>query len=249
MSAFHRNHGPPASIVYSRGKRWLLAVYSIHTSPVKLLITAGPTREAIDPVRYLSNRSSGRMGYALAQAAVDAGHAVTLISGPVSISAPAGVHLIKVESAQQMYEAVQSTIASAEVAIFSAAVADYRPVQVAEQKIKKDEADLILYLERTPDILGSARNAFGFQGILVGFAAETEKLLEHAADKLRRKQCDLLVANDVSQPGIGFDSEENEVTLFLPDGTVHRLPRSSKLEIARSILRKVETLASALQSP
>ena len=216
---------------------------------MKLLITAGPTREAIDPVRYLSNRSSGRMGYALAQAGLEAGHEVVLISGPVAIPAPAGVRLIQVESAQQMHDAVQAAIGSVDAAIFSAAVADYRPAQVAEQKIKKHDSELVLHLERTPDILGSARSVFGFRGLLVGFAAETQNLAAYATDKLQRKGCDLLVANDVSQPGIGFDSAENEVTLFLPDGTVQRLPRSSKLEIARSILRKVEALTPGPHTP
>lgn len=216
---------------------------------MKLLITAGPTREAIDPVRYLSNRSSGRMGYALAQAGLEAGHEVVLISGPVAIPAPAGVRLIQVESAQQMHDAVQAAIGSVDAAIFSAAVADYRPVRVAEQKIKKHDSELVLHLERTPDILGSARSVFGFRGLLVGFAAETQNLAAYATDKLQRKGCDLLVANDVSQPGIGFDSAENEVTLFLPDGTVQRLPRSSKLEIARSILRKVEALTPGPHTP
>ena len=218
---------------------------------MKLLITAGPTREALDPVRYLSNRSSGKMGYALAQAAAEAGHEVTLISGPVSIPVPAStqVRLVKVESAQEMYNAVQHHLGSADGAIFSAAVADYRPAQVAEQKIKKHEAELVLRLERTPDILGSARSVFGFRGVLVGFAAETEHLIDHAMDKARRKQCDLVVANDVSQAGIGFDREENEVTLCFPDGIAHPLPRGSKLEIARSIISKVEALAPGPHAP
>lgn len=215
---------------------------------MKILITAGPTREALDPVRYLSNRSSGKMGYALAQEAVEAGHEVTLISGPVSIAPPAIVHLIRVESAQQMHDAVRDHITTVDAAIFSAAVADYRPAMVAEQKIKKHDSELVLRLERTPDILGSARRAFGFRGVLVGFAAETERLIEHAMDKLKRKQCDLVVANDVSQTGIGFDSEQNEVTLCLPDGTAKSLPRSSKLELARLIIRQVEALAPGHQA-
>ena len=144
------------------------------------LITAGPTREPLDPVRYLTNRSSGRMGYALAEAARDAGHEVTLISGPVFLPAPTGIKLVKVETAREMFEAVQTHIASADVAIFAAAVAIYRPVMKAEQKIKKSAETLTLELERTEDILGSARSVFGFKGCLVGFAAETEKLVEHA---------------------------------------------------------------------
>ncbi len=218
-------------------------------SPVHLLITAGPTREPIDPVRYLSNRSSGRMGYALAQAALEAGHAVTLISGPVNLPAPEGAQLVPVQSAQDMHEAVRQHLAACDAAIFSAAVADYRPVQVAAQKIKKHDDELVLRLERTPDILGATRSEFGYRGVLVGFAAETENLIAHAQDKLRRKQCDLIVANDVSRAGIGFDSEENEVTLCLPDGQTQPLPRRSKLEIARCIISKVEALVAARTAP
>ncbi len=209
---------------------------------MNLLITAGPTREAIDPVRYLSNRSSGRMGYALAQAALEAGHGVTLISGPVSIPAPVGAQVVRVESAQDMYEAVRSHLASQDAAIFAAAVADYRPAQVAGQKIKKASEQLTLQLERTPDILGSARAVFGFQGVLVGFAAETEDLLAHAQEKLHRKGCDLLIANDVSRPGTGFDSEENEVTLLFPNAAPRPLPRGPKTAIAREIIRLVSGL-------
>ncbi len=204
---------------------------------MNLLITAGPTREAIDPVRFLSNRSSGRMGYALAQAALEVGHRVTLVSGPVSILAPQGVTLVRVESAQEMFEAVREHLPHQDAAIFAAAVADYRPAQVAGQKIKKASEELTLKLERTPDILGSARSVFGFKGLLVGFAAETQDLVAHAQDKLRRKGCDLLIANDVSRPGTGFDSEENEVTLLLPDTPPQALPRGPKAAIAGEILR------------
>lgn len=216
---------------------------------LKLLITAGPTREPIDPVRYISNRSSGRMGYALAEAALEAGHEVILISGPVNITAPSSATVVKVETAQQMFDAVYQRIGACAAAIFSAAVADYRPAQVAEQKIKKQADEMTLHLERTPDILGSARGVMGFQGVLVGFAAETQELIAHAQEKMRRKGCDLLAANDVSRAGIGFDSEENEVTLCSPDGRIETLPRTSKLEIARRILRKVEALAAARPTP
>lgn len=203
------------------------------------LITAGPTREPLDPVRYLTNRSSGKMGYALAEAALAEGHEVTLISGPVTLPEPAGVQLVSVETARQMFEAVQAHLSSAQVAIFAAAVADYRPAITSTQKIKKQSETLTLELERTEDILGSARTLFGFKGYLVGFAAETEKLIEHAQDKLARKGCDLVVANDVSQPGIGFDSSENAVTLCLPGGETHVLPQQSKAALAAEILRFV----------
>lgn len=211
---------------------------------MRLLITAGPTREPIDPVRFLSNRSSGRMGYALAEAACEAGHEVVLISGPVTISAPDGVTLIKVETAREMFAAVQTHLSGCDAAIFSAAVADYRPVQVGTQKMKKTADKLTLELERTEDILGSARSKLGFCGFLVGFAAETENLIEHAQEKLTRKGCDMIVANDVSQAGIGFDSVENEVTLCLPGGRTLHLPRQSKAALARDLIAHITQLSA-----
>jgi phosphopantothenoylcysteine synthetase/decarboxylase len=200
------------------------------------LITAGPTREPLDPVRYLSNRSSGKMGYALAAAAQAAGQEVTLISGPTALPCPDGVRLINVTTAQEMHDAVHRCLPSAEVAIFSAAVADYRPVQAAPQKIKKHGETLTLTLERTPDILGSARAA-GFKGVLVGFAAETENVLANAAGKLERKGCDLVVANDVSGTETGFDTDENEITLVFAGGKIQALPRAGKLALAEIIVR------------
>lgn len=212
---------------------------------MRVLITAGPTRESLDPVRYLSNRSSGRMGYALAEAARASGHTVVLISGPVALEAPEGVALIRVETAQQMYEAVAREIKGRDVAIFAAAVADYRPVAVAGQKIKKSADHLTLELERTPDILGAVRQSMGFEGYLVGFAAETENLISHAQDKLARKHCDMIVANDVSEPGIGFDSAENAVTLCLPDGQTLPLPRQPKTVLARTLMGLITERAAA----
>ena len=207
------------------------------------LITAGPTREPIDPVRYLSNRSSGKMGYALAAAAIEAGHTVTLISGPVAISAPVGVPVIHVETAQEMFDAVAARIKGADVAIFCAAVADYRVASVAGEKIKKSKDELTLTLVKNPDILGSARSVFGFAGFLVGFAAETSDLARHAFDKLKRKKCDLLVANDVSRSDIAFDREVNEVALFFPDGSREDLPLASKREIAAALIGRIESLS------
>jgi phosphopantothenoylcysteine synthetase/decarboxylase len=211
---------------------------------MRFLITAGPTREPIDPVRFLSNRSSGRMGYALAEAARDAGHEVLLISGPVTIPAPVGVTLIRVETAREMFDAVQGHLNGCDTAIFSAAVADYRPVQMAAQKMKKSAELLTLELERTADILGSARAKLGFSGFLVGFAAETENLIAHAQEKLERKGCDMIVANDVSQAGIGFDSAENEVTLCLPGGRTIALPRQSKAALARVLIAQITQLSA-----
>jgi len=211
---------------------------------MRLLITAGPTREALDPVRFLTNRSSGRMGYALAQAALDQGHEVLLISGPVCLRAPDGAQLHKVESAQEMLEAVQAMLPSVEIGIFAAAVADYRPVAKAAQKIKKNNASLSLELERTPDILGSAR-AMGFAGLLVGFAAETENLIEQAQAKLARKGCDLMLANDVSRPGLGFDSADNALSLCLPDGRVEHWPPAPKAELAARLIPFIVALAAS----
>jgi phosphopantothenate-cysteine ligase/phosphopantothenoylcysteine decarboxylase/phosphopantothenate--cysteine ligase len=213
---------------------------------MRFLITAGPTREPIDPVRFLSNRSSGRMGYALAEAACEAGHEVVLISGPVTIPAPEGVQLVRVETARDMFDAVQCHLGGSDAAIFSAAVADYRPVHFAAQKIKKSADKLTLELERTEDILGSARSTLGFRGFLVGFAAETENLIAHAMEKLERKGCDMIVANDVSQAGIGFDSAENEVTLCLPGGRTIALPRQSKTALARVLIAHILQLSAPI---
>lgn len=209
---------------------------------MRFLITAGPTREPIDPVRYLSNRSSGKMGYALAAAALAKGHEVLLISGPVNLAAPVGAEVLRVETAQEMFDAVAGRIVDAEAAIFCAAVADYRVAEVADEKIKKTGETLTLTLIKNPDILGSARSVFGFTGLLVGFAAETEKLAEHAVEKLRRKGCDLLVANDVSRSDIAFDRDENEVELFYRDGRHETLARASKREIAEGLVARVEEM-------
>ena len=206
------------------------------------LITAGPTREPIDPVRYLSNRSSGKMGYALAEAARAAGHSVTLISGPVVIAPPEGLTPILVETAQEMYEAVAPRLSGADIAIFCAAVADYRVASLAAEKIKKSEDELTLRLVKNPDILGSARTIFGFTGFLVGFAAETNDLAVHARDKLRRKKCDLIVANDVSRRETGFDVDLNEISLFFPDGTREDLPMASKRALAGQLIERIIAL-------
>jgi phosphopantothenoylcysteine decarboxylase/phosphopantothenate--cysteine ligase len=202
---------------------------------VNILITAGPTREAVDPVRYLSNRSSGKMGYALAAAAAKKGHQVLLISGPTCLDVPDKVDFLPVESATEMFDAVKHWIGRMDVALFAAAVADYRPAEVPTHKIKKADASLTLELIRNPDILGAARSQFGFQGSLVGFAAETENLESNARHKLERKGCDLIVANDVSRADIGFDSNENEVLLVYPDRT-EALPKDDKDHLAYHIL-------------
>jgi phosphopantothenoylcysteine synthetase/decarboxylase len=207
---------------------------------VKILITAGPTREPIDPARYISNRSSGKMGYALAEAALDLGHEVMLVTGPVSLSAPEGVTLIPAWSAAEMFAAVGGRIGECDVAIFAAAVADFTPAVVAKQKIKKTSEDtMTLELIKTRDILGSARGEFEFTGLLVGFAAETENVRENAIGKLQRKGCDFLVANDVSRKDIGFDGDQNEVVVYDKDGGEIPVPKGDKSEVAAAILRLI----------
>lgn len=211
---------------------------------MRLLVTAGPTREAIDPVRYLTNHSSGKMGFAIAEAAVARGHEVILVSGPVHLSPPENLaEWVAVESAREMYEAVRERIGTCDAGVFCAAVADYRPVAVPEHKIKKTGDTLNLELEKTEDILGSARSRFEFEGLLVGFAAETDRLDEYAWEKLDRKGCDFLVANDVSRADLGFDSDLNQVELYFANGQRESLPTQSKGEIGRKLVEIIEGLA------
>ncbi len=208
---------------------------------MKFLITAGPTREPIDPVRYLSNRSSGKMGYAIAQAAIDAGHEVVLVSGPVALTPPPVVDIVHVVTSDEMFEAVHSRVALADVCVLCAAVADFRPASVATTKIKKGKREaLTLELVPTRDILLSLRNlpraAEGNRPVVVGFAAETDAVLENAQRKLRDKGCALLVVNDVSRTDIGFESDENELTLLYASGERCVLPRAKKKVLAASLI-------------
>jgi phosphopantothenoylcysteine synthetase/decarboxylase len=202
---------------------------------LKLLVTAGPTREPIDPVRYLTNRSSGKMGYAIADAAAHAGHSVLLISGPTSLDVPAGVDFIPVETAAEMFAAVASYLPRMDAAVFAAAVADFTPATPSVQKIKKSDDSLSLELVKTKDILGSARESLGFTGFVVGFAAETENVESNARLKLVAKGCDLIVANDVSRNDIGFDSHDNEALLVFPDRT-ELFPKAPKHDLAIRII-------------
>ncbi len=204
-----------------------------------VLITAGPTREPIDPVRYISNRSSGKMGYALAEAALRRGARVVLITGPTALKAPAAAEIVSVETAAQMREAVLARLAEATVVIKAAAVSDYAPKAAAEKKIKRRGA-MTLELEPTADI--AAEVAARKQGqIVVGFAAETENVLENARRKLVAKSLDAIVANDISQPGIGMDSDRNAVTIITPAEIVE-VPESGKPEVARRILDVVHRI-------
>lgn len=205
---------------------------------MKILVTAGPTCEPLDPVRYLTNRSSGKMGYAIAEAAVESGHEVVLVSGPVELPKVPGAETVSVETAAEMADAVQSHL-DVDIAIFAAAVADYRPVEVPDQKIKKTGDRLVLELERTLDILGSMRNPWGYTGVLVGFAAETQNVLENARSKLERKGCDFLFANDVSRSDIGFDRDENEGVLLKRGGSEEFVGTREKSAVARWLLDRV----------
>jgi phosphopantothenoylcysteine decarboxylase/phosphopantothenate--cysteine ligase len=211
------------------------------TRGVKVLVTAGPTREPIDPVRFLTNRSSGKMGYTLAGAFAHEGHSVLLVSGPTHLDVPENVDFIPVETAAEMHDAVSKHIGRMDIAVFAAAVADYTPAKVESRKIKKSGDTLTLELVRTADILGSARHPFGFTGTLVGFAAETENLEANAREKLARKLCDLVIANDVSQPGIGFDSDHNQVLLVYPDRTTS-LPFASKHDLSLQLVDAIVAL-------
>jgi len=198
-----------------------------------VLITAGPTHEDIDPVRFISNRSSGKMGYAIAQAAQQAGATVTLISGKVALTPPQGINLISVYSAQDMYDAVMQTVKNADIFIATAAVADYRPVQLAEQKIKKNASQLTIELTRTPDILANVAS-LEKRPFIVGFAAETHDVEHYALDKLQRKKLDMIAANQVGH-GLGFESDDNALTVFWQDGQ-KVLPRASKLVLAEQLI-------------
>ncbi len=203
-----------------------------------ILVTAGPTVEDIDPVRYITNRSSGRMGYAVAAAAARRGARTVLVTGPVALKPPDGVEYVPVRTAAEMAGAVLARLESATVLIMAAAVADYRPAKRHPQKIKKQNGALHLDLEPTQDILAEIGKRKG-SCLVVGFAAETENLLENARKKLASKNLDMIVANDVSEPGSGFDSEYNAAVLLTPGGERVELPRMSKVEMAGRILDQV----------
>ena len=209
-----------------------------------IVVTAGGTQEPIDPVRYIGNHSSGKMGYALAEAARDRGADVTLISAPTSLSDPVGIGVIRVGTAEEMRRAVQNAVARADVLIMSAAVADYRPVRAAKDKIKKSRAGLTLELERTPDILGSVKGDF----IKLGFAAESSDLVKNAEKKRKQKGLDFIVANDITARDSGFGTDTNRVIIIDRKGEIDRLPLLAKREVAERILDKVATLLSGSKS-
>ena len=202
-----------------------------------VVVTAGGTQEPIDPVRYISNRSSGKMGYALAEAARDRGAKVTLITAPTSLPEPVGVDVVRVNTAREMHQAVENMVCKADALIMAAAVADYRPKSPAKEKIKKGKAGLTLRLEATPDILSSVKGNF----VKVGFAAESSNLVQNASKKLKQKGLDLIVANDISATDSGFGVDTNRVTIIDRKGRVEDLPLLPKREVADRVLDKVAT--------
>jgi phosphopantothenoylcysteine decarboxylase/phosphopantothenate--cysteine ligase len=204
---------------------------------LRVLITAGPTREAIDPVRFISNRSSGKMGYAVAAAAAEAGARVALVSGPVALPAPERVECLQVETAAEMHAAVMRRVTECDIFIAAAAVADYRPQTAAEHKLKKKAAALHIDLERTADIL-AAVSALHPAPFTVGFAAETERLAEHARAKRMAKSLDMIAANWVNVPGQGFEADVNALSLFWEGGECE-LPRASKQQLARALIEQI----------
>jgi phosphopantothenoylcysteine decarboxylase / phosphopantothenate---cysteine ligase len=211
-----------------------------------VLLTAGPTQEDVDPVRFLTNRSSGRMGYAVAEAAAHRGAKVILVSGPTALDTPAGVTRVNVRTASQMLRSVEENFSAATIAIFAAAVADYRPAEAASEKIKKTGGDITLRLEPNPDILATAARKKGHR-LIVGFAAETDKVAENARKKLTDKNADLIVANDLTAEGAGFDVDTNIVTLFACDGRDLALPKLTKREVAHRILDEVVRLTASVK--
>ena len=212
-----------------------------------VLVTAGPTCEDLDPVRYLTNRSSGKMGYAVAQAAARRGAKVILVSGPTALETPVGVRRVDVRTAEQMYEAVTKEFGACSIGIFAAAVADYRPAEKRAEKIKKTDASLTVQLEPTVDILQDVASAKGDK-FIVGFAAETSDVGQNARKKLAAKNLDLIVANDVSAEGAGFDHDTNVVSLYYKDGRDVTLPKMSKAEVAQRVLDEIVRLRGASRS-
>lgn len=212
-----------------------------------VIVTAGPTQEPIDPVRHISNTSSGKTGFALAEAARQRGAEVVLVTGPTHLPAPAGVTCVPVRTAVQMRDAVQAYFAAADVVIKSAAVSDFRPASVVADKVKKEDATLSIALERNPDILAEL-GAIKGKRVLVGFAAETHDLLNNAKQKVSKKGLDLIVANDVSDPAMGFASDHNRVHLIDAAGRIEPLPVMSKRALAEAILDRVQDVLAQRQA-
>lgn len=207
--------------------------------PLNFVITAGPTREFIDPVRFLSNPSTGKMGFSIARAAAKLGHKVTLIAGPVALKTPSGVERVDVVSAREMFEAAKEAVSTDCIFIATAAVADWRPKTCATKKLKKTEMSDVIKLVRNPDILKSISGC-----VKIGFAAETNDVLEEATRKCREKKLAMIVANDVTEEGAGFGTDTNRVVFIYPDGRTMPLKKMSKLAVARRIVRECENICS-----
>ncbi len=217
----------------------------------KIIVTAGGTQEPIDPVRMITNRSSGKQGYALAQAALDLGAEVILISAPTALTIPVGARCVDVQTAEEMLQAVLAALPQADALVMAAAVADFRPVQAAIHKIKKENGAPEILLESTPDILravAQAKAEHGWPRVSVGFAAESQDLIENAAAKLKNKKLDLIVANDISASDAGFGADANRVVLLYPDGRADALPLMSKDQVAEIVMQRVVELLEANQS-
>ena len=211
---------------------------------MRFLITAGPTREPIDPVRYISNRSSGKMGYAVAEAALAEAHEIMLISGPANLEAPDNATLISVSTSDEMFEAVHRYADECDICVLCAAVADYKPANISSMKIKKRDAKFSLELIPTRDILDSLGHKQDRQFVLVGFAAETDHVEENAAKKLRAKNCDIIVANDVSGADSGMESDGNEVIILFRNGEKTKISRAPKKNIARDLVKIFSNFAT-----
>lgn len=203
----------------------------------KVLITAGPTVESIDPVRYITNHSTGKMGYAIAEAAVNRGAEVTLVSGPVNISAPIFADVIAVKSAEDMYNAVAGNLKNYDILIMSAAVADYTPINISTEKVKKTDDDMSIPLRRTKDILDFAGNQKKDNQVICGFSMETQNLIESSSKKLKSKNCDLIIANNLNDRGAGFGTDTNAVTL-ISENSIEKLELMSKKDVAHKVIDK-----------
>ena len=210
---------------------------------MRFLVTAGPTREPIDPVRYISNRSSGKMGYAIAEAALEAGHEVILISGPVKLQPPGDARFVPVSTSDEMFEAVHRHADSCDVCVLCAAVADYKPAKVSPMKIKKRAGNHSLELVPTRDILDSLGHQQNRRFLLVGFAAETNDMEQNAVKKLRAKNCDIMVANDAR---LGMESDENELLILFRDGEIRKISRAPKRILARELVKVFSEFATKM---
>jgi len=208
----------------------------------RVLITAGPTHEAIDPVRFIGNHSTGKMGIAIAEAALESGAEVTLICGPSSVTSSDGIKRINVRSAQEMFDAAMSISASQNVLIMTAAVSDYRPKNIAESKIKKKDTDLTIELEPTPDILATLGECKTEDQTLVGFALETDNAMENAREKMKRKNCDMIVLNTLQDSGAGFGHDTNKVTILNRHNNISTFELKSKTAVANDIIQAIISL-------